>query len=265
MTASILTKSQFKSFGPKPIKGYGKGAAIWAHVRYDDECGNGHNTFAITGSVRVPGVKDIVAGGCLHEDISAAFPELRPLIKWHLCSSDGPLYYIANTMYHAGDKDCHGRSAGEPCDWDWVVYFTGFPLGWRPGRHNDFVKWLSRQDGHKDFEVIRIDHDRERDTFGPKYTLGGSPDKWYQCPFDTEDEAMEFLAAMQLGYEVRSIPTKWSEGKPRDLDAARACAIWPDATDEDLTAPELRERLEARLPGLLEEFRHAVESLGFTY
>jgi len=263
VTVSVLAKSQFKSFGPKSINGYGKGAAIWAHVRYDDECRNGHNTFSITGSVRVPGKKDIVAGGCIHEEIARAFPELRPLIKWHLCSSDGPLHYIANTMYHAGDKDHSGRSAGEPCSWDLVVYFTNFPLGWCGTEV--FSEWLAKQDGDKDFEVIRIDHDKDRDTFGPKYTLGGAPDKWYQCPFDSEDAALEFLAAMQLGYEVRRIPTAWSKGKPRDLDAARSCAIWPDATDEDLTAHGLRERLEARLPGLMDEFQAAMESLGFTY
>ena len=42
-------------------------------------------------------------------------------------------------------------------------------------------------------------------------------------------------------------------------------AIWPEATDEELTAPDLKERLEARLPALLEEFQAAVESLGFTW
>ena len=41
--------------------------------------------------------------------------------------------------------------------------------------------------------------------------------------------------------------------------------VWPDATDEDLTAPGLRERLDARLPGLLTEFRAAMEELGFVW
>ena len=49
------------------------------------------------------------------------------------------------------------------------------------------------------------------------------------------------------------------------LNAARSCAIWPDATDEELTSPGLEDRLMARLPGLMEDFREAVESLGFTY
>lgn len=55
------------------------------------------------------------------------------------------------------------------------------------------------------------------------------------------------------------------EGKERELKLARESAIWPEATDEELTAPDLKERLEARLPKLLADFRVAVESLGFTW
>ena len=55
------------------------------------------------------------------------------------------------------------------------------------------------------------------------------------------------------------------EGKDRQLDYARSTAVWLDASDEDLTAPGLKERLESRLPALLLEFRQAVEFLGFTF
>jgi hypothetical protein len=55
------------------------------------------------------------------------------------------------------------------------------------------------------------------------------------------------------------------EGKERDLSAARSCAIWPEATDEELSSPDLKEKLEARLPQLLADFRQAVEFLGFTF
>jgi uncharacterized protein Usg len=92
-----------------PIEGYGKGAALWVTIRFDDECGNGHNTFAITGDVRVPRKRDIVAGGCLHDEIAKVFPELEKFIKWHLCATDGPMHYVANTVYHASDKDHNGR------------------------------------------------------------------------------------------------------------------------------------------------------------
>jgi len=55
--------------------------------------------------------------------------------------------------------------------------------------------------------------------------------------------------------------------KVANLDAARRCAIWPEATDEELTQePDaLKAQLIKRLPALMKEFKTAVESLGFTY
>lgn len=112
---STLTKKQTKTFGPKPISGWGKGAQITAEVRYDDGCGNGHNTFAITGEIRIPGRNDIEAGGCLHEEIAKAFPELAPYILWHLVSADEPLHYIANTLYWLGYSGwCDGKPGSPP-------------------------------------------------------------------------------------------------------------------------------------------------------
>jgi hypothetical protein len=96
-----LTKHQIKTYGPKPISGYGTGAQITATVRHDDRCGNGHNTFSVTAEVRIPGRRDIEAGGCMHKEIAKHFPELAPFIKWHLTSTDGPMHYTANTLYHA--------------------------------------------------------------------------------------------------------------------------------------------------------------------
>jgi hypothetical protein len=53
----------------------------------------------------------------------------------------------------------------------------------------------------------------------------------------------------------------------RELDHARSSAVWPDATDEQLTVEpsELKLVLEARLPGLMAEFRKDMEELGFDY
>lgn len=111
MNDSVLTKSQTKTFGPRAIAGYGKNAMLTAIVRYDDECGNGHNSFSITGEVVTPTSKrhnDIVAGGCMHEDIARVFPELAQYIKWHLTSSDGPMHYVANTLYWLGYQNAPG-------------------------------------------------------------------------------------------------------------------------------------------------------------
>ena len=69
-------------------------------IRHDDSCGNGHNTFSITGST-------YDTSGCIHETIGMYFPELTYLFKWHNCSTDGPLHYIENTMFlsTAGDLE----------------------------------------------------------------------------------------------------------------------------------------------------------------
>ena len=74
-------------------------------IRHDDSCGNGHNTFSITGVYRY-GSGGYTAG-CIHEEIGEFFPELKYLIKWHNCSTDGPLHYIENTMFlsTAGDLE----------------------------------------------------------------------------------------------------------------------------------------------------------------
>lgn len=91
-----------KTYGPKPISGWGANARIKAEVRCDDECKNGHDTFSITGEIYIPGRRDSEACGCLHDEIAARFPELAPYIRWHLTSTDGPMHYLANAIYHAG-------------------------------------------------------------------------------------------------------------------------------------------------------------------
>ena len=55
------------------------------------------------------------------------------------------------------------------------------------------------------------------------------------------------------------------DSESRNLDAARRCAIWPEATDAELTSQNLRELLDARLPKLLEEFQADMQELGFTF
>lgn len=106
---SILTKNQQKTFGPKTI-GID---VVSATIRYDDRCGNGHNTFSISGWLKSPGVYRREIYGLNHEEIANFFPELKKYIKWSLMSSNGPMHYLANTLYHAGDKDCYGFRKGE--------------------------------------------------------------------------------------------------------------------------------------------------------
>lgn len=150
---SILTKHQQKHF-EKEIVYCDEPCVIHAKVRFDDRCNNGHNYFSITGEVGANRRRGPLVIGCIHAEIREHFPELGPYIKYHLVSTDGPLHYIENTLFHV------------------------------------------------------------------------------------------------------------EEG---NLDYARSSAVWPEATDEELLSPNLKELLFARLPKLMEEFKAAVESLGFVY
>ena len=104
-------QSQTWTSGPRLIESYGTRAVLRVTASFDDELKNGHDDFAITATVSRAGV--VRASGCLHEDIREVFPELAHLIKWHLCSTKGPLHYVANTVYLAGDRDCWGLRKGE--------------------------------------------------------------------------------------------------------------------------------------------------------
>lgn len=227
MSPSTLTKNQTKTYRADYVTDSGPETLI-VTVRHDDRCGNGHNTFSITGvlyttrgSRRDGTVKHATgrtlkwhSSGCLHEVIAKRIPELAPLIKWHLCSTDGPLHYIANTTYLAGDRDHWGLRKGE------------------------FRQFIDKATGLPKWKLKEVPY---------RFTVKASAEKPRTVALDWEP------------YGV------YGEGKERDLDAARRAAIWPDATDEELMADDLKERLEARLPALLTEFRAAVESLGFTY
>lgn len=218
---SKLTKSQKKIFGPVNFTtSYGESVLIKAEVRHDDQCGNGHNTFSITGSM------DNGVCGCIHEEIAVAFPELAPFIKWHLISTDGPMHMVANTIYHAGNRDHWGLKKGE------------------------FRQHTSRGK-HQANGVEGVPHWRLE-------ILG--------MPKEREIYATEKPDDMKL--EARWVPEGIvGDGKERDFKAARHCAVWPEATDEQLSAePEvLKQMLLDRLPALMEAFKADVEKLGFVY
>lgn len=257
----------------RPIAGYAKGAEIRVQMRFDDELGNHHNTFAITAEVREPKARDIAAGGCMHDEIARVFPELASLIKWHLFDSSGPMHYVGNTVYLAGNRDSWGKVAGEPKAFETEIRFGDNPIKHNPGR--GFVKWLKScapLHGQRpyDFEVLPFQHENKAGDykFSPKYTFGGFANKWHECPFKDEQSALDFLYAMQH-CEPRFIETTtaWGEGKVRDLNAARSTAVWPEATDEELCAePEaLKAALLARLPALIAAFRVDMEAAGFIW
>lgn len=67
--------------------------------------------FSITGRLYQDGKME--ACGCLHDHIKEHCPQYAYLIKWHMCSIRGPMYYVENTIYLAGDRDHWGLRAGE--------------------------------------------------------------------------------------------------------------------------------------------------------
>lgn len=229
MKKSTLATKQEKRFRKEFTDESGVQCVLVVKVRFDDQCGNGHNSFAVTADLydrtHRNGESSTTladgkrrwwgAGGWLHDEVEKRFPELAHLLRWHLCSTDGPMHYIANTVYHAGDKDCWGLRKGEARQI-------------RNGRTGK-PSWILEAD-KKLPEHVDAD----------------------ECP--TETATLRYVPWNTIG-----------DGKERDLDAARKCAVWPDATDGELTEPGLEQRLADRLPALLESFRDDVEGLGFVW
>jgi len=254
----------------RPVKGYGTNGVMHVKIRFDDECKNGHQSFSITAdvyTVESRRQKDIAASGCMNDEIANIFPELVPLIKWHLMSTDGPMHYIANTVYRASDRDANGRRKGEASAWRTVVYFGNSPVSHAVSEK--LAQWIEQ---HPRPQVKEIQHpDKGKPgayQFAPKYTFNGFCERRHECPFNDEETARQWAAAFNtIDYRFDRITTGYSEGKTRDLDAARSSAVWPDATDEELSTERdtLKAALEARLPGLIAEFRADMERIGFLW
>ncbi len=95
-----------------------KPVVLLAKIRFDDECKKGHKTFSVTGeryeTYRQRGEPTIKhdngdtlwlnSCGCLHDDIVQHFPDLAEAVKYHLVSEDGPMHYVANSLYWKGEK-----------------------------------------------------------------------------------------------------------------------------------------------------------------
>lgn len=232
---------------------------INVEIRFDDSCRNGHESFAITGETRIlrRGVYRTDSCGRIHDQIARHFPELAPLIKWHLTSTDGPMHYIANTVYLAGNRDCRGLTRGQPESFEKFVRFGGSRALFRA--KDNLAKFLAERKATEDFVVIQIPYTGDSDCkFNPKFTLAGFGGRWHECPFDSRAEAEAFAAAANNeGFEIIAVPTAFSKGKDRELDAARRSAAWPEATAEELMQePEaLKAALAARLPGLIAAFK----------
>jgi hypothetical protein len=275
----------------RPVSGWGVGGEMRVEIRYDDECRNGHNSFAITASIYTASSRrknDIEAGGCMHEEIAKFFPELASLNQLHLFDAHAPMHYIANTLYHATDWADSRFEPGTPCEWETRARFGNFPITFVfSKRFRDYLKSRiipriiqgvvferATPENAESFEPVAVPYvkraGRSDYDFGPHYTVTGDECKeWHEAPFKSLGEAQEFCQALNA-YELtfEKIPTKYAGTKERNLKAARECANWPEATDEQLCAPraELQKALEARLPDMMARFRAAIENeCGFQY
>lgn len=263
---SKLTKKQVKTFE----KMLPNNRRIIAKVRYDDECGNGHNSFAITGTIYSSQISTIdryhETGGCIHEDIAEHFPELAPLLKWHLTSSDGPMHYIANTTYHARTCDTEGAKVGEPVKFEERLQFGDFPMTFKEPSKGFFEFLKGCKSDFSDLVIEPVEHIKSKGSdydFSPKYTFQGFSVAWHYCPFDSGNEAYEFLQALQsYGAIFTQKPVAWAKAVEPNIEAARSCAVWPEATLEQL---QDKKALADRLPALMAEFKRDIESLGFEY
>jgi hypothetical protein len=280
--SGLFLNQKFIATRPFKAQGCKAGSTITVVVSFDDECKNGHQTFDITGHVQEPGARDWFMGGRIHGEITKYFPEPAHLIKWHLVSTDGPMHYIANTVYHAGNRDHNGHVAGEPNRWDHVIKFGDFPITFKIKK--GFQEWLTATFEHLQTTLktnpnrqpwppvpVPVEHEKkpgETYEFDPKYTFQGFERKWYECPFDSKIEAEQFSEALaRYPFKFEMLPTGYSKGKERNFAAARNAAVWPEATDEQLSLPkdQLTELLKARLPMLQKDFRADMEAAGFLW
>jgi hypothetical protein len=241
---SKLVKSQTKKFRIEGIvdeKEFGSKRAVNMEIviRYDDQCGNGHNSFSITGTIGYGSLnrhQDIISGGCIHDSIAKYAPEYKQLIKWHLTSSDEPMHYVSNTMYHVSDKDYDGLKEGE---------YKAFKKE---------VRIKPTKDG-TDVTVYKT---------GQLYS---NKRKNENLQKSNKKEALKlnaFINNLDVKYTIVEVFEDWakSEGKKVELEHARSSAVWPEATIEQLSD---KTQLLERLPALMHEFKKDMKNLGFNY
>lgn len=96
-------------------------STIYVKIRLNDECGNGHEDFSITGDIYENQTgnksdKHFAIGGCIHEEILKYFPKFKIFVDLHLCDFKGiPMHPIANGFYYlqTGFERLEGKTQKE--------------------------------------------------------------------------------------------------------------------------------------------------------
>ncbi len=294
---SRLTKRQTKILQRDiPVTLDGTDLTVTIEARFDDECGNGHNSFFLKAwayEANKPKI-DRYWRQLSEEAIAHHFPEYAHLLKWNHTSTDGPMAYLSNTLYHACDRDHNGQRAGDPVQTDIVVALevkgekhthtipiyepnpfsstaNNFPAFWEAiNNEGGFHKMRLFNKPTNERTVLTLVcgahslhggtklHPRDIDT---GYAVSGFTfltEAMQKEGLQTVVDLWNGRADLVLHAEVKEV----SEGYPPDLEAARRSAVWLDATIEQLQDVDL---LVARLPALMQEFKADMESLGFVY
>lgn len=212
------------------------GSVLVVIVRWDDECGNGRNIFSVTANLYD---RDRFIAG--EECVVNARGEKRWL----------------------GSCGCLHEEVAK--------HFPGLA---------PVLKWhLVGSDGPIHYIANAMHHASDKDCWGlregeKRQIVNGRTGLavWHLVAIDANgeevmlhdlDKYIDAVEAPDCPYRLEYRPCCLvGEGKPVDLDAARSCAVWPDATLEQL---QDKDALEARLPALMEEFKRDVENLGFVY
>lgn len=285
LPASTLVKRQKQSI-TKQINYDGIKCDLVIEIRHDDECGNNHNTFAITGTIYKAGRRNdnaFLTGGCIHDEIAKHAPELKHLIKWHGVTTNKPLYYVENTRYHARECSHEGKKPGDAVKFEEFLQFGTVPMTFSQKEKGWFKYLFDLQSrGIKnDVELLSVPYDgKDNYDFKPNFTFcipsleddnnyndaffsGRNTGQWYQVPFNDHKKAAEYLAMFKK-YKLKMIkkPTAYATAETPDIEAARRCALWEGATLKQLQSEK---KLLKRLPALMEEFKNVIETFGFNY
>lgn len=90
---------------------------IVANIRHDDSCGNGKNSFCITGRMFENGT--LAYCGRIDDEIAEHFPELISAQRFNNCFTDGPIHYVENALYWAGMSGYCSRDENDPPNWEY--------------------------------------------------------------------------------------------------------------------------------------------------
>ncbi len=117
----MTSKNNFKQTERRE---YGKSRDVLRAIYGFNQIGEQKPYFSITGKGwRFDGTSSVA--GCCHDEIKEAFPELAPLIRWHLVDNTGvPMHYIDNGMYWHQNKNWDNMAStivlgAAPDDHEW--------------------------------------------------------------------------------------------------------------------------------------------------